>query len=84
MRSASFTNGLNNATRVKIWGSKPYVWALEIIKADGKFYVYFAADGLNNQRMYYISSNSATSGYSSAVFMNLPDNKWAIDGVPFK
>jgi GH43 family beta-xylosidase len=85
VRAASSTSALNNAARVKIWGSKPNVWAPEIVKIGSTFYVYFAAGNGNDQRMYYVSSNNASSGYqTNAVFMNLPDNKWAIDGVPFK
>ena len=83
-RAATSTNALNNAARVKIWGTKPNVWAPEIVKVGSTFYVYFAAGNRSDQRMYYICSSDPTSGYSSAVFMNLPDNKWAIDGVPFQ
>lgn len=84
VRAAASTKALDNAARVRTWGGKPNVWAPEIVKVGSTFYVYFAAGNRNDQRMYYISSSAATSGYSSAVFMNLPDNKWAIDGVPFQ
>jgi GH43 family beta-xylosidase len=84
VREAPSPVALNTAARIRIWGSKPNVWAPEIVKADGTFYVYFAAGNLTDQRMYYISSTDPTSGYSSAMPLNLPDNKWAIDGVPFQ
>jgi GH43 family beta-xylosidase len=84
VREAPSPRALNNAARVRIWGSKPNVWAPEIVKVGSTFYVYFAAGNLTDQRMYYVSSTDPTSGYSSAMLMNLPDNKWAIDGVPFQ
>jgi GH43 family beta-xylosidase len=84
VREASSLSALNNAARVGIWGSKPNVWAPEIVKVGSTFYVYFAAGNLSDQRMYYVSSTDPTSGYSGAMPMNLPDNKWAIDGVPFQ
>ena len=84
VRASLSTSALNNAARVKIWGSKPNVWAPEIVKVGDTFYVYFAAGNLTDQRMYYVSSSDPTSGYSTAAPMNLPDNRWAIDGVPFQ
>lgn len=83
-RTATSTDALNNAARTRIWGSKPNVWAPEIVKVDTTFYVYFAAGNLTDQRMYSIFSSDPTSGYSSAGLLRLPDNKWAIDGVPFQ
>jgi GH43 family beta-xylosidase len=84
VREAPSPSALNNSSVVKIWGSKPNVWAPEIVKVGSTFHVYFAAGNLTDQRMYYISSTDPTSGYSSAMPMNLPDNKWAIDGVSFQ
>jgi len=84
VRATSSPDVLNNAPRTRIWGSKPNVWAPEILKVGSTFYVYFAAGNLTDQRMYYISSSNPTSEYSSAAPMRLPDDKWAIDGAPFQ
>jgi len=84
VREAASLSALNTAARVRIWGSKPNVWAPEIVKAGGSFLVYFAAGNRTDQRMYYIASTNPTSDYTSAMPLNLPDNKWAIDGVPFR
>jgi GH43 family beta-xylosidase len=84
VREAPSPSALNSAGRTKVWGSKPNVWAPEIIKAANTFYVYFAAGNLIDQRMYYVSSTDPTTGYSSALPLNLPDNKWAIDGIAFQ
>jgi beta-xylosidase len=84
VREAASPSALNTATRVRIWGSKPNVWAPDIVKAGGTYYVYFAAGNVTDQRMYYISSTDPTSGYSTAASLPLPDNKWAIDGTPFQ
>ncbi|GEM46223.1 glycoside hydrolase family 43 protein [Deinococcus cellulosilyticus] len=89
VRAASSIQNLGSAPRVQVWGNPanlPEIWAPEIIRdpATGTYYIYFAGGAGAGHRMYYIKSNAPQSGYSGAVQMALPDNKWAIDGVAFK
>lgn len=58
------------------------VWAPEIVRHNGRFQVYFAAGAGSAHRMYVIESDSPTSDYGMAVEVVLPQDKWAIDGVP--
>ncbi len=84
MRSADSAAGFANAERARIWGSLPNVWAPEIVKIGNAIYVYFAAGNFIDQRMFAISSHEPTGEYSNAIPLRLPDDKWAIDGVPFQ
>ena len=84
-RSASSLEGLNSATPIQIRdeGNGNRIWAPELVKLDDVYYVYYA----KRERMYVISSYQVTSNgitWNSPVKLHLPDNKWAIDGVPFK
>jgi len=86
VRAASSVDGLASANAVTIWTNPsglPEVWAPEIVYDGGRFYIYFAAGRGSAHRMYVISSSTPQSGYGSATQMALPDNKWAIDGIPF-
>lgn len=58
------------------------VWAPEIVRRNGRFQVYFAAGAGSAHRMYVIESDRSTSGYGMAVEVVLPQDKWAIDGLP--
>ncbi len=84
-RSASSPGGLISAERVRIWANTGLqeVWAPELVRIGGRYYVYFAAGAGAAHRMYVISSNSPTSGYGQPTRMALPDDKWAIDGTAF-
>ena len=84
LRAATSLSALGDAPDKKIWGNKPHVWAPEIIKADGLYYVYFAAGEGLDKRMFVISSDQPDQGYSAPKQMNLPDDKWAIDGLPLR
>jgi len=88
-RAASSTDGLGSAPRTLIWSAPknmPNVWAPELVRdpGTGRYYVYFAAgDGGAGQRMYVSESATPATGYSHPQRMNLPDDRWAIDGVSF-
>lgn len=82
--SADSVEGFANAERTRISDSLPNVWAPEFVKIGNAFHVYFASGNFTDQRMYTIFSKEPTSGYSSAIPLRLPDDKWAIDGVPFR
>ncbi|GGK19212.1 hydrolase [Deinococcus malanensis] len=88
-RAATSVNGLANATRTLIWSAPknmPNVWAPELVRDPGtsRYYVYFASgDGGSGQRTYVSESAHPGSAYSDPKMMNLPDGKWAIDGVSF-
>ncbi|GAA2582350.1 glycoside hydrolase family 43 protein [Winogradskya consettensis] len=59
------------------------VWAPEIHVDGGRFYIYFTMGTGAAHRMYVISSAAADSGYGAATKLNLPDDRWAIDGTMF-
>ncbi len=88
VRAAHSLLELNTASRQKVWGSKANVWAPEMVKSADTYYVYFAAGlvagDFTGQRMYYIASAEPTTGYSAAAPLSLPDDRWAIDGAPFR
>ena len=84
-RSASSPAALAGSERVRIWANNGLqeVWAPELVRIGGRYYVYFAAGAGAAHRMYVISSNSPTGGYGQPARMSLPDDKWAIDGTAF-
>lgn len=85
VRTASTVQGLATATPKAIWSNstKSEVWAPEILKYNGTYYVYFTYGAGAAHRMYVISSASPDSGYGAETKVMLPDDKWAIDGVLF-
>ena len=86
VRRASAPDALAAAAPRQIWSDtrgRGEVWAPEIVVDAGRFYVYFTAGTGSAHRMYVISSATADSGYTAETQLALPDNKWAIDGVPF-
>lgn len=86
VRRADSMAGLSDAAREQIWDNPQNlseVWAPEIIQSGATYYVYFAAGEMSDMRMHVIQSRSPASGYSAAVRMALPDDRWAIDGTAF-
>lgn len=92
VRSAATVPDLTKAQKTLIWSAPknmPNVWAPELVKltaaANSKVYaIYFASgDGGAGQRMYYTWSNSPDRGFSDPIKLNLPDNKWSVDGTAF-
>lgn len=87
VRQASSTDGLASATAQQVWSDSRglgEVWAPEIVRDGGRYYIYFTAGVGPAHRMYVISSDSPASGYSPAeTQLALPDDKWAIDGTMF-
>lgn len=63
------------------------IWAPELHSIDGKWYLYYAADnnGIDaTHRMFVLENASAdptTGTWVDRGQLNLPDNKWAIDGT---
>lgn len=63
------------------------IWAPELHNVNGKWYIYYAAD--NNgvdatHRMFVLENEAAdptTGTWVDRGQLNLPDNKWAIDGT---
>jgi GH43 family beta-xylosidase/glycerophosphoryl diester phosphodiesterase len=86
-RIATTLDGLQDASTIPIWSdsSAREVWAPEIVRIDGVFHVYFAAGAGAAHRMYVIRSGSfqTSGGWGAAIKLDLPDDKWAIDGMPF-
>ena len=84
---------LSSARPVTVWTAPTTgpnsrdVWAPELFFVNGKWYIYYTAD--NNgvdatHRMFVLESSSAdpTAGtWVDRGQLNLPDNKWAIDGT---
>ncbi len=62
------------------------IWAPELFNVGGKWYIYYAADDGNdaNHRMFVLENEAAdptTGTWTDRGQLNLPDNKWAIDGT---
>ncbi|EGX59276.1 secreted hydrolase [Streptomyces zinciresistens K42] len=86
VRTAPSTDALAAAPARQIWSDTRdlgEVWAPEIVRDGGRYYVYFAAGRGAAHRMYVISSASPDSGYTAETRLALPDDKWAIDGTLF-
>ncbi|MEO8819689.1 MAG: family 43 glycosylhydrolase [Ginsengibacter sp.] len=86
---------LKSAEKKVVWtppATGPYskeIWAPEIHYLQGKWYVYFAGDSGNNfdHRMYVIENSSKDplkGTWEMKGELNLPENKWAIDGSVFE
>lgn len=77
--------GKDSAESKTVWkdNGKGDVWAPEITTYDGKTYIYFAAGAKGAHRMYAISADSPLGTYSSETKINLPGDKFAIDGILF-
>ena len=86
VRVAASLEALSAARAVRIWFDRDHlgeVWAPEIVYRNGKYSVYFAAGVGSDHRMYEISSARPDANYGAASEIPLPDDKWAIDGLPF-
>lgn len=85
VRKAAAVAGIASATPVKVWTNTGVseVWAPEIIKYNGTYYIYFTYGAGAAHRMYVISSSTPDGGYGAATKVNLPDDRWAIDGYLF-
>ncbi|TWW01863.1 family 43 glycosylhydrolase [Chitinophaga pinensis] len=86
---------LKDAPHKTIWtppATGPYskdIWAPEIHYLKGKWYVYFAADGGDNQdhRIYALENSSPDPMQGTWVFKGKvadPEDKWAIDASVFE
>jgi GH43 family beta-xylosidase len=84
VRSARSPQGLSRSEPLRIAGPMTHVWAPELLRAGDTWYVYFAAGTFTEQRMYYVAAKHPTRRYSAPVRLDLADDKWAIDGVPFR
>ncbi|GAB2960744.1 glycoside hydrolase family 43 protein [Saccharothrix stipae] len=85
VRQASSPDGLAAAPARLVWrdaGNRGSVWAPEIVRDGGRYYIYFTAGNEAAHRMFAISSTAPDTGYTSEVALTLPDDRWAIDGVP--
>ncbi|RYZ38317.1 MAG: hydrolase [Myxococcaceae bacterium] len=86
VRTAASVAALASAARTQVWGNPTglgEVWAPEIVRDGTTYVIYFAAGTGDGHRMYAIQSQTPNAGYSGAVRMALPDDKWAIDGTAF-
>ena len=84
VRAARALEELARSPRTRVFEGLRDVWAPEIVQADGTFYIYFAAGGMTEQRMHVIASHEPTEGYGAPVRLDLPDDRWAIDGTAFR
>lgn len=86
---------IENATKKVVWVAPAVgmnsrdIWAPELHKINGKWYVYYAAsDGVNANHRMWVLENASTDPFTGIWIdkgeLNLPDNKWAIDGSPFE
>jgi GH43 family beta-xylosidase len=86
VRVAETLEGLSEAKPVRIWFDRERlgeVWAPEIVFRNGQYEVYFAAGVGSDHRMYALTSPKPAEGYGEATEVVLPNDKWAIDGLPF-
>ncbi|MDG9705671.1 glycoside hydrolase family 43 protein [Streptomyces sp. DH37] len=86
VRQAASTAGLASAPARQVWSDTRglgEVWAPEIVRDGGRYYIYFSAGRGPAHRMYVISSAGPDSGYTAETKLALPDDKWAIDGTLF-
>lgn len=93
VKSVEKFSDLNTVKEHMIWQApdsgmySKEVWAPELHRLDGKWYVYFAADdGENkNHRMHALSSSSDMphADFSYAGKVSDDTDKWAIDGTVF-
>lgn len=89
VRAASTIPGLgaSGVQRVKVWSDtngRGDIWAPEITTDNGRTYIYFSAHASAAHRMFVISADSPLGTYSAEQKLNLPDDRWAIDGALFK
>ncbi len=86
---------LSKATSKVIWVppasgfNAAEIWAPELHKIDNVWYVYYAAsDGNNENHRMWVLQNTAADPFEDSWEdmgeLELPDDKWAIDGTPFK
>ncbi|OLR93513.1 glycoside hydrolase family 43 protein [Actinokineospora bangkokensis] len=85
VRQAGSPGGLAGAAPRRVWTDPGLgsVWAPELVRDSGRYYIYFAAGNDAAHRMYVISSASPDSGYSGHTQLRLPGDKFAIDGTLF-
>ncbi|MFF9690412.1 glycoside hydrolase family 43 protein [Streptomyces sp. NPDC014623] len=86
VRQAASTAALASAPARQVWSDtrgRGEVWAPEIVRDGGRYYIYFAAGRGAAHRMYVISSAAPDSGYTAETKLALADDKWAIDGTMF-
>jgi GH43 family beta-xylosidase len=94
MRTRNMSDLKNAMTKV-IWTppatgmNSKEIWAPELHRMDGKWYVYYAAsDGNNENHKMWILENTSSDPFEGAWIdkgeLELPDDKWAIDGSPLE
>lgn len=86
VRQARSTDALATAPARQVWTDTRNlgeVWAPEIVRDGGRYYIYFTAGRGPAHRMYAINSAAPDSGYTAETELALPDGKWAIDGTLF-
>lgn len=91
IRTAKMSD-LKNGTKKIIWTppssgfNSKEIWAPELHKINGKWYVYYAAsDGDNKNHKMWVLENSAENPFQGIWIdkgqLKLPGDKWAIDGT---
>ncbi len=94
IRKTRDITGLDHAQKQVVWtppATGPYsheIWAPELHRLDGKWYIYFAADDGSNDhhRIYVLENGAADPIEGSWTFKGKvadPSDKWAIDATVF-
>lgn len=94
MRTRNMSELKSAASRV-IWTppatgmNSKEIWAPELHRIDGKWYVYYAAsDGNNENHKMWVLENGSPDPFEGTWVdkgeLELPDDKWAIDGSPLE
>lgn len=92
MRTDKMSELKNGASKV-VWVppasgmNSAEIWAPELHRIDGKWYLYYAAsDGQNKNHKMWVLENTAQDPFEGSWIdrgeLELPDDKWAIDGSP--
>lgn len=95
LRATEDITDLRNAEAKAIWtptdpSNSKHLWAPEIHRINGKWYVYYAADdGNTDNHQLYVLENSSNDPFAGEFVMKGristdKDNNWAIDGSVFE
>lgn len=86
VRASVTLEGLGLAEAVEIWRPPAHLrtlWAPELHRLDGRWYVYVAADDGDNahHRMHVLSGEEPTGPFAHEGQITTEDDHWAIDGT---
>ena len=86
VRTSPTLEGLGAAEAVEVWRPPAHLqtlWAPELHRLDGRWWIYVAADDGDNarHRMHVLSADAPTGPYAYEGQITTEDDRWAIDGT---